>query len=946
MIAHMVTVRDPFHPAASREIREIADVCTLRDLAPATDHPFIILRNGAAILRADWDQPVSDGDLLAVVLLPQGGGDGGSNPLRMIMMMAVSMFAPQIGMLAYESAVGATAITSMGATMAGIAGTFAGMALINALVPPPKPPSTMQAAALAAASPTYNIQAQGNTGRLDAAIPVGYGRLRVFPDFAAQPYIDYAGNEQYLYQLLCLGQGEYAVEAVQIDDTPVTSWAEVDYEIIPPGGAITKYPANVTSSIEVSGQECVGARAATYTQSGTTITVTLTAHGLLPGNGVYCDFTSGAGADAAFDVATAPTADTFTLIDTVSRTTSGNVTVQTYIGYFVASAAGTAANTIGLDVACPRGLYSYDTGSGALNSKSLSFMSEGRPINDSGTPTGPWATLGTESIVDATTTPQRYSYRYSVTAGRYQVRVRRTDTKDTTSTVGHELDWIGLRAYLPETRSYGSVTLLAMRMRASNNLSMQASRKINVIATRKLSIWNGTTWSAPTATRSITWAFADACRNTTYGAGLADSSIDLSALLALDAIWSARGDSFDGRFDGAISLWEALGKIAQAGRAKPYLQGGVVRISRDQMQTVPVALFSMRNILRNSFGIDYLMPTDATADAIDVGYFDGDVWAPLRVQAKLPGSTAAKPVKIDLFGVSSRDQAYREGMYQAASNRYRRKIIKFSAEMEGFIPSFGDLIAVQHDMVAWGQHAEVTAWNSGTRTLTLSEPMVWGSGTHYIGLRKRDGSIDGPYAVTAGATAYQVVLATSPGITPYTGGSEERTHIAFGWGETWRQRAKVIGITPRGLYQVDIQAVAEDDNVHTADVGIITPTPSSSQLDTLYTAPSVSGLSIRSSPSDNAKALLSWTPAPGADRYLIELSSASTPSGAWTRVADTTATNYATTAIYGAQTWCRVRAVGLTAGPWVYALYGMSADYFWAPSTDPMWTPSTNLMWA
>jgi hypothetical protein len=113
-----------------------------------------------------------------------------------------------------------------------------------------------------------------------------------------------------------------------------------------------------------------------------------------------------------------------------------------------------------------------------------------------------------------------------------------------------------------ETRDFGAVTLLAVRMRATNNLSLQASRKISVLCTRKLPVWTGTGWSAPQPTRSIAWALADAARNPVYGAGLADAQIDLAGLLALDAQWAARGDSFDGRFDRPSTWWEAATRIA------------------------------------------------------------------------------------------------------------------------------------------------------------------------------------------------------------------------------------------------------------------------------------------------------------------------------------------------------------------------------------------------
>lgn len=914
---------------------------SIRRFAPKWQRAHIALLNGEAVMRADWGRKIKHGDVLAFVdveAIPQGGGGGGSNPLQMVAMIAVMVFAPQIAFAAFGQGMTASAFAaSTFGRIATMGLMMAGSALVNALIPPPKPPTPQVAASMAAASPTYSLQAQGNTARLESAIPEHFGRMMAYPDFAAQPYAEFSGNEQYLYQLLCIGRGEYSIEAVRLEDTNTSSFDEIAYEVIAPGGSITLFPANVITSVEVSGQspDC---RAGTYSRSGTTVTVTLTNHGLTAGKSIYLDFTSGTATDGTYTVATVGDVNNFTVTDTVSGTTSGNVTVSPWVGGFIASAAGTEANYIGVDYVMGRGLY-YANNDGSLANVSITATVDARPVDSSGAPTGAWATLGTPTYTAATTTPQRYSERYSVTAGRYEVRVRRVDIKQTDTRYGHEIAWAGLRAYLPETRTFGDVTLMAMRMKASNNLSMQGSRKINVIATRKLPIWNGSTWSANTSTRSIAWPLAYACKQM----GLSDAQIDLATLLALDATWTARGDCFDGRFDNYLSFWEAITKMAGAGRAKPYMQGGIVRIMRDQAASIPVALFSVRNIVKGSFSIDYLMPTPDTADAIDVGYFDSYIWSPRRVRAKLPGSSATRPVKVELFGVTSRDQAFREGMYQAACNRYRRKHIKFATEMEGFIPSFGDLIAIQHDMPAWGAGGEITAWNAGTNTATLSEPMTWLGGTNYIALRKLDGSVDGPYVVTQGASANLAVFASAPTYTPYTGTDKERTHFAFGNGNAYLL-ARVLTVRPRSLTQVEIEAVNEDSNVHTAETGEVAPVRQVSQLASYTSAPVIAGLTGISMPGAPEKMLLSWQPSQWADHYLIEQSSDGVK---WTRTGETQASNYTATALYGANTLIRVAAIGMARGPWVQINYGLLADYMWAANdTTLMWNADSNTkMW-
>ncbi len=157
----------------------------------------------------------------------------------------------------------------------------------------------------------------------------------------------------------------------------------------------------------------------------------------------------------------------------------------------------------------------------------------------------------------------------------------------------------------------------------------------------------------------------------------------------------------------------------------------------------------------------------------------------------------------------------------AAANRYRRRIVTFRTELEGLIPTYGDLIAITHDLPRWGQGGEVVGVDG--RTLTLSEPVEWEaeeetaeSPTHYIALRRRDGSLSGPWPATPGADERTVELGEDLDITPYTGADEERTHFAFGAGEAWGLRARVLAVRPRGE-QVEITAVGEDARVHEAD---------------------------------------------------------------------------------------------------------------------------------
>ncbi|WP_096701315.1 host specificity factor TipJ family phage tail protein [Magnetospirillum sp. 15-1] len=764
MTASVVIVTNPFEPVTSRSVHAVDSGITVGGLLQACGIAEDCWPDGPEILIGGMTVPVGiyavrtiiDGEVVTVIRWPQGGGGGGGggkNPMRIVLTIAVMVAAIYLGPMA-AVAMGYTAAGSAAAmATAGIA--LAGSMLINTVIPAPKPsmPSLNWggSGSAPAPSPTYSIQAQGNQGRLGQPIPVIYGRHLIYPDLASEPYQDYVGNEQYLYQLHVIGQGEYAVEQIRIEDTPISSFEEVQTQIVPPSGRVTLFEPDVVTAAEVAGQELV---APNLVQSGD----------------------------------------------------------DGYIGPFAANPVDTSAGALGIDVVMPRGLY-YANDGGSLDSRTVQWQVETRAVDAEGGAIGGWAVLAQSSHTAATNSAIRLSFRYSVSPGRYEVRLKRLDTKDTAERAGHEIRWGALRAYLTGQPDFGAVTLLAVKMRATDNLSQRSSRMINVIATRKLPVWSATGgWSAPQPTRSIAWAFADACK-AEYGAKLADSRIDLKTLATLDAVWAARGDTFDAVFDTSMTVWEALTRIARCGRAVPIQQGGIVRIIRDAPQTMPVAMFGPRNIVKGSFKIKYVMPGDDTADAVTVEYFSSRTWKPDETTAKLADSQGDNPAKVNLFGCTAKDHALREGLYIAANNRYRRRLVTFRTELEGMIPTYGDLVAVTHDMPRWGQGGEVTGHQGDV--LTLSEPLEWTAGTtHYLALRRRDGGLAGPFQVEAVPDDPAKVHVLDPlTVTPYVGGAEERTYFSFGPGQTWAQSARILGIRPRGE-QVEISAVAEDARVH------------------------------------------------------------------------------------------------------------------------------------
>src|SRR5690606_26699373 len=152
----------------------------------------------------------------------------------------------------------------LGALTAGQLATGAlllgGSLLISALTAP-KPGATNDPDAKI--DQIYSVQAQGNAARLGQPLPVWYGRLKHYPDFAASPWGEFIGNDQYLNVLLSTTVGKMSYETLFVDDTPMwtaangvlSGFSSAEVAFYEPGEQVTLFPVNAHSAAEVTGQQ-------------------------------------------------------------------------------------------------------------------------------------------------------------------------------------------------------------------------------------------------------------------------------------------------------------------------------------------------------------------------------------------------------------------------------------------------------------------------------------------------------------------------------------------------------------------------------------------------------------------------------------------------------------------------------------------------------------------
>ena len=208
--------------------------------------PVVCMVDGQCWSRRDWDHPVPPGAVVRFVELPRGSGGGGSNPLQVIAtiaLVAASIWMPgALGLVGGWAALGSAAIMAGGSLLMGM--MFGGAEQPGG-----------GAGSIGTPDPMYSLAAGGNRLRLGEPYAEHFGRLKAYPDYAQGSFVRIESNEQYLYFLGIVGVGEYAVEGVYVDDTPLADYAGATYAVLPPGTVPGIVAEVCWTSGEVSGQE-------------------------------------------------------------------------------------------------------------------------------------------------------------------------------------------------------------------------------------------------------------------------------------------------------------------------------------------------------------------------------------------------------------------------------------------------------------------------------------------------------------------------------------------------------------------------------------------------------------------------------------------------------------------------------------------------------------------
>jgi hypothetical protein len=704
-------------------------------------------------------------------------------------------------------------------------------------------------------SQVYGIAPPRNAARLGQPIPVIYGAVVALPDFASQPYTRFTqANDQMLYALLCLGEGEHDVTEMMFGPTTATGLGPdaLQWRVFQPAdhggvfgriqGTITGFAEDMVTSPAVGDQELVApnmggvlvpstwywAVSGTYTSpspagldlsnasspatklallpASPTLGTAVLVHG--PSNGsVYTMWTYTATAVVANQN---PPANAL-----VPPPTWSGAGADKYIGPFVTCKGGKRGALLELDFVFPGGLYVADA-SGNLADRTVAVQVEYRALDSQGNVIAPgtWTTY-TETFTAHDNTPQRFTRPRTVVSARYQVRVKRTTNGDGKVTTADRVIWAGLKHQLDAPvqgmPAYGNVTLIAVSLKATNGVAADAAGSMRFRCKRRLRPL-GDPNQASAATANPADAFVD-IMIADYGGARPRTldELDLDELGTSRTAWASH-NGFNAVFDQPSTVWEALTLSVQTVHAAPLPVGSRMSLIHDQVQPVRTQLFTDANVVAGSLQVAQAFDATGTPTGVRVNYRDPVSFAAAALQQP---AGAPDYVAVDLFGCTDQAVAQEHANLLQAKRSKQRSSITFSTELEGLNVLPGDRIGVQAGMVKWAQAARVAAVAADGRTLTLDRPLTWKAGAaHAVQLRDDAGAPQRVTGVTRGVDDAHLVLPSAPPITLYGAGADrEPTHLAFGVQDQEITDWTVAKITPDAT-TVSVEAMNYDASIY------------------------------------------------------------------------------------------------------------------------------------
>jgi len=468
-----------------------------------------------------------------------------------------------------------------------------------------------------------------------------------------------------------------------------------------------------------------------------------------------------------------------------------------------------------------------------------------------------WTFAGYDSSISTTearTDQIRRSKAWAVPEGQYDVRLRRITPDTDDVKIADKVYWTALRSIEPGVPVViDGCGLIAMRIKASDQLSGVVDT-FNCRVRNLVQDWDSSTgtWVERASSNP-----ASQFRALLQGRGtrkpLPDSQINLEDLQEWHEACAAKGWQFNAVIDFGGTLWDRLVDIAAAGRAVPANRDGKWTVVRDIAQTVPRQHFTPRNSWgfkgRKSFPdathglrVKFEDRNDAynpdaerivLADGYQLGGFDA--WGVSHPE--YPAATNLET--LELFGVTSADEAFMHGRYHLAVATNRPEVYELSCDVEHLVCTRGDMVLVTHDVPQFGSMSgriKDMVFSGSDLTALVLDDLVTMDLARTWGIKVR---------LATGEVWYRQVVAIDGETDTVTllvpldvGQTMPRAGDLFGFGPVGQETREMVvkSIEPDSSMNARLTLIDHAPEIHDADVGTIPPYDPGITVDADYNA--------------------------------------------------------------------------------------------------------------
>lgn len=304
---------------------------------------------------------------------------------------------------------------------------------------------------------------------------------------------------------------------------------------------------------------------------------------------------------------------------------------------------------------------------------------------------------------------------------------------------------------------------------------------------------------------------------------------------------------FDAYFDTSQKRFDAAVKAAAVGHSSIILHGTRYGIVTDKPGRISQVFAEGRTTVSSVNGT--FTSRDERAKSVEIQYndrnndFKNTVFT-LRSKGWEQEDTQDNTAKLELFGVSRRSQAYREGVRALATNERQLQFVELSTDIDGVVCEYGDIVGYAHTVsrigIASGRLVAAT-----TSTITLDKAVsLEPDKTYEIYITLADDTL----VKREIATPTEAVTTSNLTLTvPLEKAPARYDNYAFGETNKAIKPYRVVGASRDGEMLVKLKLAEYDEAIYSTDLNY------DRYPDVDYT--NYSGLNIKGMESDITQSL-------------------------------------------------------------------------------------------